>query len=69
MVSVILFVCYTVISKRHVADHHVKEIIGICGFLESVHRNVRFLIKLFCDSSRDAVKLHTVQTAVLHFLR
>ena len=69
MVLVILFIHNTVIAERNITDDNIKEVIGICCFLKPVNRYGSIGVKLFCNSSRDTVKLHTVQTAFLHFLR
>ena len=69
MVLVILLIRNAVIAEGNIADHDIKEVIGVCRFLESVNGYGGIGIKLLCNPSRDAVQLHTVKTAFLHFLR
>ena len=69
MMPVISAVTDLIRPKWNIAYHTVEKAVRITGFLKSLYGNLIFLIKLFCNSSRDDVKLHTVQTAVLHFLR
>ena len=54
------------LTERHVTDCHVEEAIGKLCFLISVYGNALFLIKLTCDSARNAVKLYTVYLGLIH---
>ena len=69
MVLIILLIDNTIIAKRNITDNHIKEVIGICGFLKTVNGYGSIGIELLCNSSRDTVKLHAVETAFPHFLR
>ena len=68
VVLVILLIHEFVVTERHVADCHIKEAIGQVRLFISVYRYAVFLIKLSCNSSRNAIKLHAVDLAVLHTL-
>ena len=54
------------LTERHVADCHVEKAIRKLCFLISVYSNALFLIKLTCDSARNAVKLYTVDLGLIH---
>ena len=54
------------LTERHVTDCHVEKAIGKLCFLISVYGNALFLIKLMCDSARNAVKLYTVDLGLIH---
>ena len=69
MMAVIFLIHNAVVSKRHIADHHIKEIIGVGCLFKTINGNRCFLVKLFGNKPGDAIQLHTVQSAVLHFLR
>ena len=67
MLLVITFVGYSVVSERHVSDCRVKKVVGEVRFFKSLHADVCLWVELLCDTSRNAVKLHSVELAVLHF--
>ena len=60
---------YLIIPKWHISDNHIKEVIRICGILKSCDTDIGILIKLLCNSSRNAVKLHPIQLTSLHRCR
>ncbi len=69
IVPVIPFVRHFVISKRHIANDNIKEIIRIICLFKSCDLYICFGIELFCNPSGNIVKFHTIQPALLHFLR
>ena len=58
-------VVHLVLTERHVAYSEVVEVPSVGG-LKSCDCNVCLGVKLFCDSSCDAVQFHAVEFAVLH---
>jgi len=52
--------------KGDVADGDVKKVIGIICFLIALNLDGRLGVKLLCNPSCDAVKLHTVQSGFSH---
>ncbi len=62
------FVLHLVSTEGHIANGEVKEILAVRGF-KACHRNVCLGIKLPGDSSRDAVQLNAIQSAVSHIFR
>ena len=69
MMPVIPTVTDLIRSKRNIAYHTVEKAIRITGFLKSLHGNLIFLVKLFCNPARNWVKLHTVHISFAHTLR
>ena len=65
---VVDFVIDLILTKRHIADGKVKEVTPVSG-LKAAYCDVRLGIELLCDTPGNRVQLHTVQTAVSHFLR
>ena len=49
MMPVIPTVTDLIRSKRNIAYHTVEKAIRITGFLKSLHGNLIFLVKLFCN--------------------
>ena len=49
------------ISKRHIADNHIKVVVWELCFFKPLHGNIGFLIKLLCDFSRKRVDFYTVE--------
>ena len=58
-------VVYLVLTERHVTNGEVIEISSVGG-LKASYGDVCLGVKLFCDSSGDAVQFHAVELAVLH---
>ena len=54
------------ISKRHIADNHIKVVVWELCFFKALHGNIRFLIELLCDFSRKGVDFHTVELRACH---
>ena len=69
IVFVILPVCHLILTERHIAHRHVKEVIRIVCLFKAGDFNIRFWIELFCNPPGDPVKLHAVQPALLHLFR
>ena len=65
---VVGFVIDLILTKRHIADGKVKKVTPVSG-LKAAYYDVRLGIELLCDMPGNRVQLHTVQTAVSHFLR
>ena len=65
---VVGFVIDLILTKRHIADGKVKEVTPVSG-LKAAYCDVRLGVELPCDAPGNRVQLHTVQTAVSHFLR
>ena len=65
---VVGFVVDLILTERHIADGKIKEVTAVSG-LKAAHCDVRLGIELPCDAPGNQVQLHTVQTAVSHFLR
>ena len=51
VILVVLWIKYLVITKWHISDNHIKEVIRICGILKSCDTDIGILIKLLCNSS------------------
>ena len=49
------------ISKRHIADNHIKVVVWELCFFKTLHGNIGFLIELLCDFSRKRVDFYTVE--------
>ena len=69
IIFVVLWIKYLVITKWHISDNHIKEVVRISGILKSCDADIGILIELLCDSARYAVQLHSIQSALLHGLR
>ena len=65
---VVGFVVDLILAERHIADGKVKEVTAVGG-LKAAYCDVRLGVELLCDTPGNRVQLHTVQTAVSHFLR
>ena len=57
------------LPERDIANRRVKEAVRQFCVLKALHGNTVFLIKLLCNSSRNCVKLNTVEFSVLHTVR
>ena len=66
---VVPFIRHLKISKRHIANHSIKEAVRQIGFFKSLCRNGCFLIKLLCNPCGNRIKFHTVNLTVLHCVR
>jgi len=51
IIFVVLWIKYLVITKWHISNNHIKEVIRICGILKSCDTDIGILIKLLCNSS------------------
>ena len=69
VVPVILPVCHLILSERHIAHRHVKEIIRVVCLFKTGDFNIGFRVELFCNPPGDPVQFHTVQPALLHLFR
>ena len=49
------------ITKRHIADNHIKVVVWELCFFKTLHGNIGFLIELLCDFSRKRVDFYTVE--------
>ena len=58
-----------IISKWHISHGHIKEIILKIGLFISADTHICLRIKLLCDATCQIIKFHSIQFAVLHFLR
>ena len=54
------------LPERNITDCHIKKAVGKIRILKTLYANIRFLIKLLCNSAADTVQFHTVNTAVFH---
>ena len=68
MMPVISAVTDLIRPKWNIAYHTVEKAVRITGFLKSLHGNLVFLVKLFCDPARNRVKFHTVHISFAHTL-
>ena len=69
MFTIIASVGAGIISKRHIPDRRVEEVIRKRRILVAAYLNIRIWVKLLCDPSRYIVKLYSVQAALrAHFL-
>ena len=57
-----------ILPKGNVTDRQIVEVPAIRGF-KACHRDIGLGVELFRNTSADGIQLHTVQAAVLHFLR
>ena len=69
IIFVILPVCHLILTERHIAHRHVKEIVRIVRLFKAGDFNIRFRIELFCNPPGNPVQLHAVQPAPLHLPR
>ena len=69
VILVVLRIKNLIITKWHISDNYIKEVIRICCILKSCDTDIGILIKLLCNSSRNAVKLHPIQLTSLHRCR
>ena len=69
VVPVIPLILHLELPKRDIADCDIKETVRVCGVFKSRDRDILFLIQLLCNTTGDAVKLHTVKTGFTHALR
>ena len=54
------------ISKRHIADNHIKVVVWELCFFKALHGYIGFLVELLCDFSRKVVDFHTVELRACH---
>ena len=54
------------LPEGNIADCHIKKAVGKVGVFKTLYANIRFLIKLLCNSAADTVKLNAVNAAVFH---
>ena len=69
VIFVILPVCHLILTERHIAHRHVKEIVRIVRLFKAGDFNICFWVELFCNPPCDPVKLHTIKPAFLHLFR
>ena len=69
VVLVILRVKHLIVTEWHITHHNIKEVIREIGLFKACNTDVGILVKLFCNSARNTVKLYTIQTASLHRCR
>ena len=51
VILVVLWIKNLIITKWHISDNHIKEVIRISGILKSCDADIGILIKLLCNSS------------------
>ena len=54
-----------ILSKRHIADGKVKEVVWQVGFFIPCNLNLRFLVKLLRDTTGQAIQLHAIQLGIV----
>ena len=54
-----------ILSKRHIADGNVKEVVRQVGFFIPCDLDFCFLVKLLCDTTGQAVQFHAVQLGIV----
>ena len=54
-----------ILSKRHIADGKVKEVVRQVGFFIPCNLDFCFLVKLLCDTTGQAVQLHAIQLGIV----
>ena len=69
VVPVIPLILHLELSERDIADCNIKETVRVCGVFKPCDRDILLLIQLLCNTTGDAVKLHTVKTRFAHALR
>ena len=66
LLGVVTAVIYLKISKRHIADNHIKVVVWQLRFLKALYGDVRFLIELLCNPACEFVNFHAVELAACH---
>ena len=66
IVFLILGVKYLIITKWHVSDHDIKEIVRVCSVLKPGNADRCILVKLLGYPTGNAVQFHAIQPVVLH---
>ena len=61
VVPVIPLILHLELSERDISDCDIKETVRVCGVFKSRNRDILPLIQLLCDTTGNAVKLHTVK--------
>lgn len=56
-------------AKRYITNGGIKKAVRQVRFLKPANSDRRFLIKLLCNSSADAVQLHTIDFRVGQIIR
>ena len=69
VVPVIPLILHLELSERDIADCDIEETVRVCGVFKSRDRDILLLIQLLCNTTGDAVKLHTVKAGFAHALR
>ena len=69
VVPVIPLILHLELPERDIADCDIKETVRVCGVFKSRDQDILPLIQLLCDTTGDAVKLHTVKAGFAHALR
>ena len=69
MMPVISAVTDLIRPKWYIPNHAVEKAVWITGFLKSLHGNLIFLVKLFCDPARNRVEFHSIHLCLIHTLR
>ena len=69
VVPVIPLILHLELPERDIADCDIEETVRVCGVFKSRDRDILILIQLLCDTTGDAVKLHTVKAGFTHALR
>ena len=54
-----------ILSKRHIADGKVKEVVRQVGFFIAHDFDFRFLVKLLRDTTGQAIQLHAIQLGIV----
>ena len=58
MQPIVLRVNHAVITKRYIADNHIKKAVGQVGFLKACDLDVCFLVQLAGNSAGQTVQFH-----------
>ena len=69
VVPVITLILHLELPERDIADCGIEETVRVRGVFKSRNRDILPLIQLLCDTTGDAVKLHTVKAGFTHALR
>ena len=69
VVPVIPLILHLELPERDIADCDIEETVRVCGVFKSRDRDILLLIQLLCDTTGDAVKLHTVKAGFAHAIR
>ena len=59
-----LFVLESEITKRHIAQNHIKAAVLKLVFLKAVNGNLRSRIQLLSDTPRKTVNFHTIKVRI-----